>query len=260
MALTYASYLEINELLALQKPRSEGPEHDETLFIIIHQVYELWFKQILHEMDLLQRSLQGGETFAVLHTFKRILTILKTCVVQVDILETMTPLSFNSFRERLETASGFQSVQFREVEIMLGTLNPKRIEHFPADSAERKKLEARLAQPTLLDGFLQYLSLKDYELPASLRKREPGAPPQESEALQKILIDIYHNDPIVAQVCERLVDLDEGLQEWRYRHVKMVERTVGSKIGTGGSSGAEYLKSTLFKPVFPDLWAVRRSL
>jgi tryptophan 2,3-dioxygenase len=260
VALTYADYLKVDELLALQVPRSPGPEHDETLFIVIHQVYELWFKVVLHEVDLLQRALAGNAAPTALATFKRILTILKTLVAQVDVLETMTPVSFLSFRDRIESASGFQSLQFRELEFALGNRRPAMIAHQPKGSAARRRLEERLARPSLWDSFLRFLAAGGYPVPAANLARDPAQPPAESPAVQEILIRVYRQDPATREVCERMVDLDEGLQEWRYRHVKMVERTLGAKPGTGGSAGVEYLKTTLFQPLFPDLWAIRSRL
>ena len=243
-SITYGSYLAVDELLSLQRPRSEGPEHDEMLFIVIHQVYELWFKQVLHEVDYVIRLLDNSEPHRAQHTLKRILTILKVLVAQLDILETMTPLEFQSFRARLEAASGFQSDQFRQLEFVLGLKSAKAIERFPAGSRARTALEARLAQPGLWDAFVSYLKRAGFDL----------------TDIQSTLIMIYRTDPKHAEICERLVDLDEGMQEWRYRHVKMVERTIGARIGTGGSAGAEYLRSTLMKPVFPDLWEIRSRL
>lgn len=260
MALTYDDYLKIEELLALQQPLSAGPEHDETLFIVIHQVYELWFKVVLHEVDLLQRSLAGGDAPTALATFKRILTILKTLVGQIDVLETMTPVSFVSFRHRIETASGFQSLQFRELEFALGHRRPAMIAHYPEGSAARRRLAERLGKPSLWDSFLRFLVARGYALPAADLDRDLARPPAESPAVQDVLLHVYRQDPRVRDVCERMVDLDEGIQEWRYRHVKMVERTIGSKPGTGGSPGAAYLRTTLLQPLFPDLWAIRARL
>ena len=257
---TYSSYLKIEELLDLQQPVSEGPEHDEMLFIVIHQVYELWFKQILHEMHRLQAKLIEGDSAASLGTLKRILTILKTLVNQVDVLETMTPVEFSSFRDRLESASGFQSAQFREVEFLLGAKNPRMVRHHPPESPGHRRLQALLDAPTLWDAFLRYLVTRDFPVPAELLDRDVRLPVEPSPELQRILVEIYRAHPLVGQVCERMIDLDEGLQEWRYRHVKMVERTIGTKIGTGGSDGAEYLRRTLFQPLFPDLWAIRSEL
>lgn len=260
MPVTYANYLKVQNLLDLQTPLSAGPEHDETLFIIIHQVYELWFKQILHEFDLLLPSLQKHDDVQVQLTFKRILTILKTMVGQVDILETMTPVSFASFRSRLDTASGFQSAQFREVEFILGNKSMRVFDHYPAGTAERSKLERRYAQNSLMDCFVHYLKIEGFAVPQELMSRDVTTVWQPNQALQKILIEIYKKQHKAMFVCERMVDIDEGLQEWRYRHVKMVERTIGAKMGTGGSAGADYLKNTLFRPAFPDLWAIRVSL
>jgi tryptophan 2,3-dioxygenase len=259
-AVTYGNYLKIEELLLLQQPRSEGPEHDELLFIIIHQVYELWFKELLHEFDRATRLLTADESHRAQHTLKRILTILKVMVAQLDILETMTPLEFLSFRARLEAASGFQSDQFRQIEFVLGAKSPAAMERFPEGSRARDALTRRFHAPTLWDAFLHYLSREGYRIPAAYLSRDVTAWPQPSSEVQEILIEIYRRDPKNAELCERLVDLDEGLQEWRYRHVKMVERTIGAKSGTGGSSGVAYLAATVGKPLFPDLWEIRGRL
>jgi len=199
-AVTYTSYLKIDEILKLQSPLSDGPEHDELLFIIIHQTYELWFKSLLHEMSQAQRTLESGDTHLSLGLLGRVRTIMKTLVVQVDILETMTPLQFSTFRDRLDAASGFQSAQFRKIEAMLSGRAPD--------------------QHGIWHSLLNYLA-----------SRKHIAAPGE-QAMNEMLINVY-------------------------RHVKMVERTIGAKMGTGGSSGAAYLASTLFKPVFPELWRVR---
>ena len=259
-AATYGSYLKIDDLLSLQQPRSAGPEHDETLFIIIHQVYELWFKELLHELDRAMQLLEADESHRSQHTLKRILTILKVMVAQLDILETMTPLEFLSFRERLDAASGFQSDQFRQIEFLLGVKSEQTIRRFPDGSRARAALERRYRAPTLWDAFLRYLSRERYDVPQSHLARDVIAPVEPSHEIQRILADVYHRDPKNAELCERLVDLDEGIQEWRYRHVKMVERTIGTKHGTGGSAGVEYLRTTLFQPNFPDLWAIRGRL
>lgn len=256
-ALTYSNYLRLDELLTIQTPKSSGPEHDEMLFIVIHQVYELWFKQLLHELDYAGGLLRANDTARVMHTIHRVLTILKTIVAQIDVLETMTPLEFNSFRSFLESASGFQSAQFREVEFLMGYKRENITHHFPDDVQE--KLHIRLQQPTLWDAFLHYLALNDYAIPEAELNRDVTRALEPSAAVQAVLVDVYRNNPTVSGVCERLLDLDEGMQEWRYRHVKMVERTIGSKTGTGGSSGVDYLRSTL-KPFFPDLWAIRAQL
>lgn len=260
MATTYSSYLELDQLLDLQHPLSDGPEHDELLFIIIHQTYELWFKQILHEVDRVVELLAAGDLARVQHGLVRVRTILKTLVGQVDILETMTPLEFHSFRARLESASGFQSFQFREFEFALGHKRQAMMGRFPRVSAAHSRLEQRLVQPSLWDGFVGLLGRAGYSLPAAWESRDVSAPTRASAELQEVLVEVYRQDPALAQLCELLVDIDEGVQEWRYRHVKMVERTIGAVPGTGGSAGVEYLRSTLFTACFPDLWAVRTRL
>jgi tryptophan 2,3-dioxygenase len=221
-ALSYGSYLALDEVLGAQRPRSD--EHDELLFIVVHQVYELWFKQLLHELGHLAARLEEGDTPHAVRTLRRILTILKVAVAQVDVIETMSPRQFTSFRDRLDSSSGFQSWQFREIEARLGDL---------------------------WTSFVAYLDRTGFD--ASDASDAP-------EATEELLVRVYADDGGPAQVAEHLVDLDEGLQEWRYRHLKMVERTIGDKAGTGGSSGADYLRSTLFRPVFPALWSVRSRL
>jgi len=259
-AITYASYLKIDELLSLQQPRSDGPEHDEMLFIVIHQVYELWFKELLHEFDRVRRLLEDDEPHRAQHTLKRILTILKVMVAQLDILETMTPLEFVSFRQRLEAASGFQSDQFRQIEFLLGVKSEQAIRRLPEGSRARVALERRYHEPTVWDAFLRYLSREGYGVPEALLTRDVVAPVEPSTDLQRIVVEVYRRDTKNAELCERLVDLDEGVQEWRYRHAKMVERTIGAKPGTGGSTGAAYLRETVGRPAFPDLWEIRSQL
>jgi len=259
-AVTYGTYLKIEELLSLQQPRSAGPEHDEMLFIVIHQIYELWFKELLHEFDRAGQLLQRNESHRAQHTLKRILTILKVMVAQLDILETMTPLEFTSFRARLDAASGFQSDQFRQIEFVLGLKSEQAIQRFPQNSRPRTALERRYHEPTLWDAFLRYLAREGYDVPQAQLARDVHERVEPSNDLQRILVTVYTRDPKNAELCERLVDLDEGIQEWRYRHVKMVERTIGDKAGTGGSTGAGYLRGTVGRPIFPDLWEIRSQL
>lgn len=255
--MTYNSYLCVDELLALQQLRSEPNEHDEMLFIVIHQTYELWFKQILHEMDAFRNHCRAQATWSAMKTMRRILIIMKTLVSQVDILETMTPLEFNQFRGFLESSSGFQSVQFREVEILCGMRSPNMILIHPEGSSYRNQLEKRMQEQTLWESFCGLLVGEGYAVPTPERVNERGLVFQPSEASQAILLHIMKTNPALSLLCELLVDFDEGLQEWRYRHVKMVERTIGTRQGTGGSDGVEYLKRTLHHPIFPDLWAIR---
>ena len=257
--VTYSEYLGLDKVLNAQFPRSEG-EHDEMLFIIIHQVFELWFKQLLHEMTLLTKSLEKGDSFQATATLGRCLTILKTMVSQIDILETMTPVSFNSFRDRLTSSSGFQSAQFRQFEFLLGIKRKEMIAIHEKDPAAVKLLTDTFNSPSFCDYFYKYLVAKGYQVPKALLERDVTEPATSCPELHPILIKIYREDPLTRQICELLVDMDEGIQEWRYRHVKMVERTIGNKTGTGGSSGVEFLKRSLFKPVFSDLWEIRSEL
>lgn len=256
-SVTYSSYLRIPELLSLQSPRADDPEHDELLFIVIHQTYELWFKTLLHEFGRASAMLRSGQTHPALASLTRVRTIMKTLVSQVDILETMTPLQFESFRGRLEAASGFQSAQFRELEMVLGRRDKRMLANFPADSPEYESLIKTMSTPSVWHDALTYLSTRGHELPTNVMQADPAEQYVANEGVQAAVLLAYRTDPEAASVLERLVDIDEGVQEWRYRHVKMVERTIGHKAGTGGSSGAEYLASTLFKPSFEDLWAVR---
>ncbi|HET6528126.1 MAG TPA: tryptophan 2,3-dioxygenase family protein [Balneolaceae bacterium] len=260
MKLTYGNYLKIDELLDLQQLKSEPGEHDEMLFIIIHQTYELWFKQILHEFGKLRNDLKAGRTWGAAKTMNRILTILKTMVAQLDILETMTPLEFNSFRGFLDEASGFQSVQFREVEILCGHHSTHVFKAYADEPENIERMKSRMEELTIWECFCLYLQQKGYDAEMPERENEGALVYGPSEKNQKILVDILKNDPETAMLCELLIDFDEGLQEWRYRHVKMVERTIGDKAGTGGSSGVDYLKSTLHKRIFPDLWEVRSEI
>jgi tryptophan 2,3-dioxygenase len=263
-AVTYTSYLALDEVLAAQRPLSIAPdgrpEHDELLFIVIHQVYELWFKQLLHELAEVQRTLEAADVDATLHLLNRVLKILKTLVSQIDVLETMTPLQFTSFRDRLESASGFQSAQFREVEAVLGRRDASAPRAHPEGSAGRARIEAAQARRSVWGSFLAYLVARGHAIPEDVLARDVTLPPEPDQRVQDILVAVYRGDPDGALVAERLVDVDEGFQEWRYRHVKMVERTIGTKPGTGGSAGVEYLRTTLFKPVFPDLWEIRGRL
>jgi tryptophan 2,3-dioxygenase len=266
-AVSYISYLKVDELLGLQEPLTPG-EHDEMLFIIIHQTYELWFKQVIHELTALQPALEAGDTHRSMALLKRVRTIMKTCVGQVDILETMTPLQFNSFRARLKSSSGFQSAQFREVEAMLGRRDQAgadapahtgmgMAEHLIDGSPAHARVEAAMQKPSIWDSALKYFDARGFAMPAEVLGRDVTVGYTPHEGVQAALLAAHRDDPECNMIGEALLDLDEGLQEWRYRHVKMVERTIGHKVGTGGSSGVGYLASTLFKPTFPDLWAIR---
>ena len=245
--LSYGSYLRLDELLSLQQPLSAPAHHDETLFIIIHQVYELWFKQLLHEIDAVMRDLAAGQLPRVAKHFRRIDTIQRLIETQVDILETMTPHEFNAFRDNLNPASGFQSVQFREIEFASGLRNTEVLEHMSMSGAQRARLEARLTQPSLYDRVKEYL-------------RGRGFAVGTHDELIATFRTIYseNNDQYDLYILlEDLIEFDERFLLWRGRHIRMVERMIGAKKGTGGSLGAAYLATTLENRFFPELWEVR---
>jgi tryptophan 2,3-dioxygenase len=260
MDLTYASYLHLDELLSLQQPRSTPPEHDEMVFIIVHQAYELWFKLLLHELDKIRADLSAGRLYETIATFKRARTVLKTMVEQMDILDTLTPMSFNSFRDRLETASGFQSTQFRELEFVLGYKREEVLRYHKPGTVGYDRMITRLHERSVVDGFYDFLEHYGVRIPAELRSRDVSLPAVPNAEIEDQLLQLYKNRPDLEILFELMTDFDEGLQEWRYRHIKLVERTIGSKRGTGGSPGVEFLKKSLFGPVFADLWAIRHRL
>jgi tryptophan 2,3-dioxygenase len=258
--LTYANYLDLEKLLTLQSPRSTPAEHDEMLFIIIHQTYELWFKELLHEFEKIKKDFSAGDLFGAIHTFKRVRTIMKVLVAQIDILETMTPSSFSSFRDRLETASGFQSVQFREIEFALGYKRASTVKYLKPEYPGYDRLNQLLNERTVVDHFYDFLETRGAQIPPELNNRDVTQPNGPDERVQKEILRLYKNSPECSILFELMTDFDEGLQEWRYRHVKLVERTIGAKKGTGGSPGVPFLKESLFRPVFHDLWAIRHEL
>lgn len=250
MALSYGSYLKIEELLRLQQPLSRPPHHDEMLFIVIHQVYELWFKQLLHELDAAAGALDRDDLLQVAKEFRRIHTIQRILEEQVDVLETMTPQEFNQFRDNLHPASGFQSVQFRELEFACGVRRTDVLQWIELDDAHRARLQRRLDAPSLYD-----------RVKALLRRR--GFAVDSSEELIESYRRIYEGEyehPDLHRLLEDLIEFDERFLLWRGRHIRMVERMIGQKQGTGGSSGAQYLEGTLTQRFFPELWAVRTRL
>ncbi len=261
--LTYDRYLKVDDLLSLQVLQSAPPEHDETLFIIIHQVYELWFKQVLHELDKAERSLETGSLVDFLRVLKRVNAIQKILVEQVAVLETMTPTEFNRFRERLNPASGFQSHQFRILEFRLGLKDPSYLKFFRSAPAHEKDLRAAMARPSLYQRFLEFMNRYGLAVPADALARDPALPWEPHAGVKDVLLNVYRepNQHLeIYNALEALMDLDEGFMLWRYRHVAMVERMIGSRRGTGGSSGVDYLSKTLAKRFFPELWQLRSDL
>ena len=261
--LTYNSYLKVPEILELQKLQSNPPHHDELLFIVIHQAYELWFKLVLHEMESAIESMGDGRVLRARHFVARVVEIMRVLIQQIHILETMKPAEFLGFRDRLMPASGFQSSQFREVEYLAGLRDKRYLKFFDNQPQTKAKLEARLSQRSLRDAFYQMLSRKGLEVPENaLEAIESGDEKVRGKVLE-VLANFY-SDPEQEHpmfvLMESLVDFDQGLALWREHHVRVVERVIGFKRGTGGSSGVSYLKTTLDKKAFPLLWEVRSML
>lgn len=254
-AMTYGQYLRVPQLLSLQQLQSDA-EHDELLFITVHQVYELWFQQLLHELDRTCQLLDGDEIIQAQHQLTRCLKVLKTMVGQLDVLETMTPLEFLSFRDFLGTSSGFESAQFRELEFLLGAKDRRHLDRLEGDPGHAA-VARRFEEPSLWHHVLGMLLRRGHPIPEDALHAPPRQATAPRQDVQDALVGVYRRRGGSAELCERLTDLDEGLMEWRYRHVVMVMRTIGGRPGTGGSAGVQYLRSTLFQPVFPDLWAIR---
>lgn len=249
--LTYGSYLRLPQLLDSQHLESDPPAHDELLFITIHQVYELWFKQLLHEVSAARDAMTEGHLWWAQHLLTRVHVIERVLVHQIDVLETMTPQDFLEFRQRLAPASGFQSVQYRELEFLSGAKDPSYVERFRGlTNAEEQRLAARLAEPSLWDAFLDVLRAND--LPADTDE-------QVSESLRAAAHDRSQHGAVWA-LSEGLLQHDELAASWRARHVVMVERMIGGKSGTGGSSGAAYLRSRVPITYYPVLWDLRSEL
>jgi tryptophan 2,3-dioxygenase len=250
VSLSYGSYLKVDELLDLQRPLSQPRHHDEMLFIIIHQVYELWFKQLLHEVDATMAALDGDDLLRVAKHFRRIHAIQRLLEQQVDILETMTPQEFNQFRDNLNPASGFQSVQFRELEFACGVRRTDLLKWIELGDPQRARLERRRIEPSLYDRVKSLLARRGFAVATS-------------EELVESFRQIYSNESAnydLYLLLEDLIEFDERFLLWRGRHVRMVERMIGQKIGTGGSPGARYLEGTLAHRFFPELWEVRTYL
>ncbi len=249
--LTYGGYLRLDELLAQQVPQADPPAHDELLFITVHQVYELWFQQMLYELEAVRDAMIAGETWWARHLLGRVHVIERLLIAQVDILETMTPQDFLEFRATLAPASGFQSVQFRELEFLSGCKDQAFLARFRSISqAERDRLARRLAEPSLWDAFVHLLASRG--LPA-------GTDQQILESLRVVADDRSAHDDLW-QLAEDLLTHDELAGLWRARHVVMVERQIGSKSGTGGSTGAPYLRKRVPLRYFPLLWELRDHL
>ena len=251
--LTYGEYLKVPELLKLQQCLSDPFSHDELQFIIVHQAYELWFKLILFELDSIVKAMKEGNAKNAVWLFQRVIAIERLLNQQIHILETMSPIDFLRFRDNLKPASGFQSVQFREIEFISNLKEPALIGRLSTDSETLARLEKRLNEPTLWDAFLELLERNKFEIPAD----------RDSTKLKQQLVSLYENAEQhfdLFLLAEAMIEHDELIGLWRVHHVRMVERMIGNKIGTGGSEGVRYLSSTLLKKCFPELWDMRTML
>ncbi|MGH2729383.1 MAG: tryptophan 2,3-dioxygenase [Actinomycetota bacterium] len=249
--LSYGTYLKLDDLLGLQELLSDPPAHDELLFIVVHQVYELWFKELLFELESIRALMDAGRPHRARHLLERVHTIEKVAVEQIEVLESMSPQDFLEFRKNLAPASGFQSVQFREIEFLSGLKDPRYLKRLSAAAGERQRLERRLAEPTVWDAFCNLLDSRGLPMP-------PDDPETRRASLLRIARDRDRESEFY--LSESLLTYDELFAIWRQRHVLMVERQIGSKTGTGGSSGASYLRTTLDKRFYPELWDLRSFL
>lgn len=262
-SVTYGKYLKVHDLLALQEELSDPKAHDELLFITIHQTYELWFKQILHELDHMEALIDKDQLSPMLKSLERVNRIMRVLVSQVEILESMTPNEFNRFRSNLSPASGFQSFQFRVLEFRLGMKNYAHLKFFEHEPEAHTVLVKAMNDSTFYDHWFAYLKRRGLPIPEEVTERDVTAAYESHPGIAAIYKDFYENseqnfDLYVAS--EALYDLDELLTQWRFRHVQMVQRMIGNMGGTGGSLGARYLQSTLTKSAFPELWDVRNLL
>jgi tryptophan 2,3-dioxygenase len=248
--MTYADYLDLKDLLGAQKPRSD--HHDEMLFIIIHQTKELWMKEMLHELRFAVSLVEQDRYAEAYKAMARISRIQAVMTLSWDVLSTLTPVDYLRFRSVLGTASGFQSAQFREIEFRLGLKEPKFVNHYPEGSAERAALATALAEPSLRQASLGALERAGFDLGD-----------RSAEAIAAAWLQVYREPERwfdLYELAEKLLDIDDAMVAWRQKHVLTVERIIGNKPGTGGSAGAPYLRKTLEKRLFPELWALRTDL
>jgi tryptophan 2,3-dioxygenase len=258
--MSYADYLHLDLLLAAQQPLSDPPLHDELLFIIQHQTSELWLKLMVHELRSARRLLKEEELAPALKRLARIKHIQHTLTDPWSVLATLTPSEYAEIRPFLATSSGFQSVQYREVEFLLGTKSADMLDVFAHDPVAQEELRTLLGEPSLYDEFLGYLHRRGYQIPPELLDRDWTRPYRLSEALVDTIAEVYaapHQHWGVYETCEELVDIEDNFQQWRFRHLQVVQRTIGHKAGTGGSSGVDFLRRALDLTFFPELYAVR---
>ncbi len=259
-AMSYGDYLDLGTLLSAQHPRSQPPQHDELLFIVQHQVAELWMKLLLHELNSARALLAADELGPALKRLARVKHVQKQLVEQWDVLATLTPSEYAQIRPFLATSSGFQSHQYRAVEFLLGNKNADMVRVFEHDPEVHSDLERLLGEPTLYDEFLRFLARRGYAVSAAVLRRDVSLPYRLDEGLVEVFAEVYGAPSEhwgVYETCEELVDIEDLFQQWRFRHLQVVSRTIGHKQGTGGSSGVDFLRRALDLTFFPELYAVR---
>ncbi|MFZ2031673.1 MAG: tryptophan 2,3-dioxygenase [Vitreimonas sp.] len=259
--VTYGGYLRLKELLACQRPQSD--QHDELLFVILHQTMELWMKQAIHEIGAAQREVRSGNLVPAYKHLARVSRIQAVMTQAWDILATMTPADYLNFRELLGTSSGFQSYQFRALEFQLGLKDASFLKFQTPGSDEFQMLDAALQAPSLYDDVIAELAKAGFDIPASVRDRPREAAYEPSDAVEAAWLTIYRDTPkywAFYQLAEKLLDLDDALLTWRHKHVLTVERIIGRKRGTGGTDGVGYLQQTLTRRAFPEVWSLRTKL
>ena len=261
--LSYNKYLRVRDLIALQDCLSEPAHHDELLFITIHQAYELWFKQVLHEIDFAAAAVAEDRAPAAARALSRVAEIEKLLVTQIHILETMTPINFLGFRDQLKPASGFQSMQFREIEFASGLKDEGILRAFGDDEFASERLRARFDAPTLGEAFFSYLTRRGLDAPSDNASQSDEERQRSYDRRVRAALEVvthFETRYEEFQLAESLIAHDEYFSLWRHHHVQMVERMLGTKKGTGGSEGVGYLKTTLDKKFFPELWEARTHL
>ena len=262
-SMSYGDYLALDQLLSAQHPRSEPPQHDELLFIVQHQTSELWLKLLLHELRSARALLASDDLAPALKRLARVKRIQEVLIEQWGVLATLTPSEYAQIRPFLATSSGFQSWQYRAVEFLLGNKNVEMVRVFDHDAAAHDLLDTLLREPSLYDEFLRYLARRGYAVPPALLDRDWTLPHTLDAQLVHVFGDVYAAPAEhwgVYETCEELVDLEDNMQLWRFRHLKVVERTIGHKRGTGGSSGVDFLRRALDLTFFPELYAVRSEI
>ena len=258
--MSYGDYLCLDQLLSAQRTLSDPPQHDELLFIIQHQTSELWLKLMVHELRSARTLLASDDLSPALKRLARVKHIQHTLTDQWSVLATLTPSEYAEIRPFLATSSGFQSAQYREVEFLLGNKDPDMVKVFAHDPAAHDELAALLDEPSLYDEFLRHLARAGYAVPPDLVERDWSQRHRPNTGLVDVFATVYaspHDHWAVYETCEELVDVEDNFQEWRFRHLQVVQRTIGQRVGTGGSSGVSFLRRALDLTFFPELYEVR---